>query len=652
MPSGIIKSRRHIMFKKLFVPGQIGSLKLANRMIVTSISTLTATDEGYATEQLMAYLERKAQGGWAMIITEYYAIAPHVGYFPRALGIWNEDLIKNHTELTGRVHKAGAKIAAQISHAGREIYPGHPRENAVSSSALKDVYGEFKPREMSIPEIKKIVSQFGDTARNLKQANFDAVEIYAAHGFLISNFLSKYTNHRTDEYGGSLRDRMRFLEEIVKDVRSKVGDDFPLLVRLSTKEFVPGGLSLAETRVIVKRMEELGIDAINCSQGIVTVSNNIVEPFQVGNAPFVDIAEEIKKIVSIPVITTGRINDADLAETTLLSGKSDFVGMARASLADPDLPKKVLAGRWDEIRHCIGCNQGCIGNNVRGEICRCMVNPEINREYQLDLTEAADKKNIVIIGGGIAGCEAAITAARKGHHVTLHEKSHRLGGTWLIASLPLSKGELVSLVKWQISEMKRLDININLNSTPTVEEIAALSPDKVIIATGSQPILPPVSGIKSRIVAQANQILTQDAPFGENVVVIGGGSVGVETAEYMAFCGSAVTIVEMRNEILPGLERETKIGLKEAIRHYRMDVIKSAKVVGIGDDYVAIEKNGRQITLDDIDTVVVAAGSRSVNILEAPLQQVGIATAVIGDAKQVRNGLAAMHEGYLAGYGA
>jgi pyruvate/2-oxoglutarate dehydrogenase complex dihydrolipoamide dehydrogenase (E3) component len=281
-----------------------------------------------------------------------------------------------------------------------------------------------------------------------------------------------------------------------------------------------------------------------------------------------------------------------------------------------------------------------------------MVNPEINREYQLDLTEAVDKKNIVIIGGGIAGCEAAITAARKGHHVTLHEKSNRLGGTWLIASLPLSKGELVSLVKWQISEMKRLGININVNSTPTVEEIVASSPDKVIIATGSQPILPPVSGIKSRIVAQANQILTQDAPFGENVVVIGGGSVGVETAEYMAFCGSAVTIVEMRNEILPGLERETKIGLKEAIRHYRMDVIKSAKVVGIGDDFVAIEKNGKQITLDDIDTVVVAAGSRSVNMLEAPLQQAGIATAVIGDAKQVRNGLAAMHEGYLAGYGA
>ncbi|CAI1115314.1 FAD-dependent oxidoreductase [Serratia quinivorans] len=639
------------MFKKLFTAGRIGELTLENRMIVTSISTLTATDEGYATEQLMAYLERKAQGGWAMIITEYYAIAPHVGFFPRALGIWNDDLIKNHSELTRRVHSAGAKIAAQISHAGREIYRDHPRENAVSSSALKDVYGEFRPREITLPEIKKIVSQYGDTAKNLKKANFDAVEIYAAHGFLISNFLSKYTNHRTDEYGGSLRDRMRFLEEIVKDVRSKVGADFPVLVRLSTKEFVPGGLSLAETRVIVKRMEELGIDAINCSQGIVTVSNNIVEPFQVGNAPFVDIAEEIKKIVSIPVITTGRINDADLAETTLLAGKSDFIGMARASLADPDLPKKVLAGRWDEIRHCIGCNQGCIGNNMRGEVCRCMVNPEINREYLLDLNPAVEKKNITIIGGGIAGCEAAIAAARKGHNVTLHEKSDRLGGTWLIASLPLSKGELVSLVKWQISEMKRLNIHLCVNSSPTVEEIVASCPDKVIIATGSQPILPPIKGIESKIVVQANKILTQDAPFGENVVVIGGGSVGVETAEYMAFCGSSITLVEMRNEILPGLERETKIGLKEAIRHYRMNVIKSAKVVGIGEDHVIIEKNGKQITLDEVDTLVVAAGSRSINLLETPLREAGLLTQVIGDAKQVRNGLAAMHEGYLAGYG-
>lgn len=210
----------------------------------------------------------------------------------------------------------------------------------------------------------------------------------------------------------------------------------------------------------------------------------------------------------------------------------------------------------------------------------------------------------------------------------------------------------MSLVKWQISEMKRLNITIKLNSAPEVEEIVALAPDKVIIATGSQPILPPVSGIERQSVVQANKILTQDAPFGENVVVIGGGSVGVETAEYMAFCGSSITIVEMRNEILPGLERETKIGLKEAIRHYRMDVIKSAKVVGIGDDYVAIEKNGKQIRLDDVDTVVVAAGSRSVNKLETPLNEAGILTHVIGDAKQVRNGLAAMHEGYLAGYGA
>lgn len=415
------------MYEKLFEPIKIGSIELKNRLFVPAMSTLTATAEGASTEQFIAYHERKAKGGWGFIITEYFGIAPYVGFFPRMLGIWNDELIESHRELTRRVHAAGAKIGAQISHSGRETFIAVSDENLVAPSPYMDVSGEKKPRELSVEEIKKIVSQYGDTARNLKKAGFDAVEIYAAHGYLISNFLSKYANKRTDQYGGCLENRMRFLLEIVKDTREKVGPDFPILVRLSTVEYVPGGLSIGETRVIAKKLEQAGVDAIDCSQGIFTVSQNIVEPMQIDNCVFVDNAEEIKKVVDIPVLTAGRINEACLAETVLLTGKADMVGMGKASLADPDFPKKVQEGRIEDIRYCIGCVQACIGGNMRGENCHCLVNPEIDREFELKPNPIKRKKKIYIEGGGIAGCEAAIVAAGSKPVNTLEAEVKDLG---------------------------------------------------------------------------------------------------------------------------------------------------------------------------------------------------------------------------------
>lgn len=638
------------MYERLFEPIKIGTMEVKNRLVVPAMSTLTATKEGASTEQFIAYHERKAQGGWGLIITEYYGVAPHVGFFPRMLGIWNDELVENHKELTRRVHKAGAKIAAQISHSGRETYIGESDENLVAPSPFMDVAGEERPRELTVEEIHKIVGQYGDTALNLKRAEFDAVEIYAAHGYLISNFLSKYANRRTDEYGGTLENRMRFLLEIIADVRAKVGPDFPILVRISTKEFVPGGLSMGETRVIVKKLEEAGVDAIDCSQGIFTVSNNIVEPMIMDNCVFVDNSEEIKKVVDIPVITAGRINEACLADSVLSTGKADLVGMGRASLADPDFPKKVKEGRLQEIRYCIGCVQACIGGNMRGENCHCLVNPEMDREFELPENPAKEVKNIWIAGGGVAGCEAAIVAARRGHHVTIYEKSDRLGGTWLIASLPPHKSELVTFVGWQRNELKRLGVTVKLNTELTPEMIKEGMPDEVVVSTGCKPFVPPIKGHDLPNVVQANDILLQNVRAGKNVVVMGGGSVGVETAEYLSLYGSNVTIVEMLDDILNGLERETMLMLRQIIKDRQMKVYTSSKVCEIKEDSVVLERKGKEITLEEIDTVVVAAGSRSVNTLEDQVKELGIPVHVIGDAKQVRNGLKAIYEGYMIGY--
>ncbi|WP_373163937.1 FAD-dependent oxidoreductase [Agathobaculum sp. Marseille-P7918] len=638
------------MYEKLFEPIKIGSMELKNRLFVPAMSTLTATPEGASTEQFIAYHERKAQGGWGFIITEYFGVAPYVGFFPRMLGIWNDELIESHKELTRRVHAAGAKIGAQISHSGRETYIAVSDENLVAPSPYMDVAGEKKPRELTVAEIKEIVSQYGDTARNLKKAGFDAVEIYAAHGYLISNFLSKYSNKRTDEYGGCLENRMRFLLEIIKDTREKVGPDFPILVRLSTREFVPGGISMGETRVIVKKLEQAGVDAIDCSQGIFTVSYNIVEPMQVDNCAFVDASEEIKKVVNIPVLTAGRINEACLAETVLLTGKADMVGMGRASLADPDFPKKVQEGRIEDIRYCIGCVQACIGGNMRGENCHCLVNPELDREFELKPNPVAKRKKIFIAGGGVAGCEAAIVAAQRGHDVTLFEKSDKLGGTWLIAALPLYKSELLTFVGWQKHELAKLHVKIELNTELTKEMIAQHQPDEVIVATGCKPFIPNIPGHDMPHVVQANDVLQQNVRCGKNVVVLGGGSVGVETAEYIAWFGSNVTIVEMREDILIGCERETMLMLRQGIKENGIQVYTDSKVCEIGEGTVTLERKGKKIVLEEVDHVVVAAGSKPVNTLEAEVKELGIPVRVIGDSKQVRNGLHAILEGYMAGY--
>lgn len=472
------------MYDALFQPIKIGTMEVKNRLVVPAMSTLTATPEGACTEQFIAYHERKAQGGWGLIVTEYYGVAPNVGFFPRMLGIWNEELIENHRQLTKRVHAAGAKIAAQISHAGRETYIGVTDENLVAPSPYRDVDAEQKPRELTIDEIHDIIGKYGDTALNLKKAGFDAVEIYAAHGYLVSEFLSKYSNRRTDEYGGCLENRMRFLLEIIEDVKKKVGEEFPIMVRISTMEYVPGGLSIAETRVLAKKLQDAGVAAISCSQGIFTVSQNIVEPMMFDHCAFVDNAEEIKKVVDIPVITAGRINEACFAESVLLSGKADLIGMGRASLADPDFPKKVQEGRLEDIRYCIGCVQGCIGGNMRGENCHCLVNPELDREYELHIEPAKQKKKILIAGGGVAGCEAAIVAAQRGHEVILCEKSDHLGGTWLIASLPPHKSELVTFVGWQKHELKKLGVEIRYQTEVTKELIEQIQPDHVIVTTG------------------------------------------------------------------------------------------------------------------------------------------------------------------------
>jgi 2,4-dienoyl-CoA reductase-like NADH-dependent reductase (Old Yellow Enzyme family)/pyruvate/2-oxoglutarate dehydrogenase complex dihydrolipoamide dehydrogenase (E3) component len=637
------------MYEKIFEPAKIGSLELKNRIIVTPLSTVMANEDGSPSEKYIRYIEEKAKGGFGLIVSEYYVVQPKAGLFTRCFNISSEELIKKHSEITKRVHAAGGKISAQINHGGRQIRKEIFGKELIAPSSVRDFAMRELPRELTIEEIHDLIEAYGDTALNLKKAGFDGVEIYGCHGFLVAQFLSRASNKRTDEYGGSLQGRCRFVVEVIQNIRKKVGTDFPVTIRISTEEFVPGGLTLEENKAIAVILENAGVDAISCSKGVFITGENIAPPNMLEHAGYLNNAAEIKKVVNIPVIFAGRVNDPSFAESILRSGKADFVGMARASLADPQFLNKAKEGRLDDIQYCIGCNQGCIGSVFNGMHLRCLVNPLIGREDELDVKPAEVQKKVMVIGGGIAGCEAALMAAKRGHAVTLYESESKLGGQWNLAGMPPGKTELLSLLTWQKRRLNKYGVKVVLNTHMTVDMVQAEKPDEVIIASGGTPFTPPINGIEQSHVVSANDVLSGKEFFGKHVVVIGGGLVAAETAEFIATYNSKVTMIELADEILKGMDHHNRNVLIRNLKHQEVEMHTSSTVTEIQSDAVLYEYKGKQYKVEDVNTVVVAIGSRPLNELESSLKAAGISTKVIGDAAKVRNGLHAVYEGFMAG---
>lgn len=497
--------------------------------------------------------------------------------------------IESHRKLTERVHAAGGKIAAQIYHAGRETSSAVTGVQPVAPSAVREPSMPETPRELTIPEIHTLVEQFGDCAKRAKAAGFDAVEVHGAHGYLAGAFASPLSNKRSDEYGGTIRNRARFGMEIIRNIKEKCGKDYPVLYRISSVEYVPGGLDIEESKVIARLMEEAGADCIQCSQGVYASTHTIIPPSVFPRAGYVEHAAEMKKAVQIPVIAVGRINDVEIAESVLQSKKADLVTMARASLADPELPNKVLKGRGDEVIRCIGCLQGCIGENGKGNGIRCLVNPLTGMEDEYDLTPAEKAKQVLVIGGGIAGCEAAISAALKGHKVTLIEKNDRLGGQWIPASVPIGKSEFTSFLCWQKSMLEKMHVQILLNTTADAELIKLYEPDTVIIATGSRPFIPPIQGADQDFVVAAHDVLLGKTEPGNRVVVIGGGLVGAETADMLGQQCEQVTIIEMLPQIMKDGEAAPTKYMKERFFQNGVQIHTSTKLLEIGDHTVTAE---------------------------------------------------------------
>ena len=634
----------------VFTPGKIGTLELPNRLVVSAMSSHMGNPDGTPNENVNAYLVAKVKGGWGLVFTEDLGITEDAGSDPVVGSLWNDSQIPAWSETVRQVHEAGGLMGAQLYHAGRQrsltAYSTHP----VAPSALKEPAVPYVPRALTIPEIHDLVKAFAEAAERAKECGFDCIEIHGAHGYLINQFMSTFSNKRTDEYGGTLANRMRFPLEIVAAIREKVGPDYPVLFRFNTCDYVEGGIELPEAIVMAKMLEEAGVDALHCTQGMFASKQAIIAPGFVPVMHYAENAAAIKSAVKIPVLAVGRYNDIYMSEAMLRDEKADFIVMARASLADPELPNKAKAGKIDEIIHCIGCNQGCTGETAVGNPVNCIANPHTCRELQYDLSPVATPKKVFVAGAGVSGLAAAYGAAERGNHVTVFEASDEIGGQWLAAMTPPGKSEYASLILNYRNQLKKYNAEIRLNTPLTREIVEQEKPDAVIIATGSTPMFLPIPGLDNRdYVKTALEVLRGKTLYGKRVVVAGGGMTGAETAVFLGVQGCDVTMIEMAPDIITDAVAQPRACLLEHLRKYGVKVHTNTKLTKVTEGTIYAEEYGEPIEFKHIDMLVNAMGVRSYNPLSEELKDCGCKVVVVGDASSTKNGYKNIREGFNAG---
>lgn len=637
------------MFKKIFESGKIGNLEIKNRMVVPPMLTEYANEDGSINERFIRYYEEKAKGDFGFIIVEDTAVERRGAGFMNLPGIWNDELAEKHKELTKRVKSYGAKVAIQLYHAGREGSSAvNGGEQIIAPSAIQDPTNLELPHELTNSEVKELVEKFAMAAKRAKEAGYDAVELHGAHGYLINQFVSPYSNKRTDEYGGTFMNRLRFPLDIIKRAKELVGDDFPITYRITADEMVEGGLTINDTKIIVPILESAGIAAIHVSASVYKSGYWASAPTTAISTPFVKYAKEIKKVVkSIPVIAVNKINTPFIAESILEQGQADFVSMGRASIADPHLPKKVKEGKLDDIVYCIGCWQGCQGMIAKQKPVTCLVNPMVGKEAEYTIEKAEIRKKVMVIGGGVAGMQAAIIASKRGHDVSLYEKADKLGGQWLLAAIPPGKDPLNMFTVWQKYQLNNNKVKVFTGIEVTKDLIEEINPEHIIIATGATAIIPKIKGIELSHVVKANDILEGKVLMQNNAVIIGGGLVGAEVGEHFGEHVEGVTVIEMGSEIAKGMDMAPKVFLMKHLKDTQVKLLTNARVIEIKENVVIIEKDGK---IEEIlaRQVVIAIGSKSEKKLEAMIADKYKYT-VIGDANKVGRALEAVEMGHVVG---
>jgi 2,4-dienoyl-CoA reductase-like NADH-dependent reductase (Old Yellow Enzyme family)/thioredoxin reductase len=632
-------------FRKLLQPGKIGRLALPNRMVMASMGTRLAGVWGEVNDATLEWYARRARGGVGLVTVEATHVA--AALFPvrgviRMLRADDDCYCPGLSALAEIVHQAGARISIQLSvgraaSAGSLWMPGLGDIQDTPGMAPSPVTfpGGMKPREMTIEEIRQTIELFGKAAARVKKVGFDAVELHAHFHSIPGCFLSPLFNKRTDEYGGSFENRLRFVLEIIGSMRQRVGPGFPLMVKYSIDEYVPGGRDLNDGLAIAQRFEQAGVDAIVVSQGQAGSKQVPYAPLYWPEGYMVPLAEALKKVVKLPVIVGGGLGDPVRAEQVLAEGKADFISMGRPLIADPDLPRKVRQGRIREIRHCIGDNW-CFEIFGKSEM-RCTLNAAAGREVRYGEVKPAErKKKVVIVGAGPAGMEAARVAGLRGHQVLLYEKRKALGdGQLALASAAPHKGILQSISVYYGEAFKELpNVKVRLGKEATVETILKGKPDTVIIATGGKSFIPDIPGVDRRHVVTAFDVLANKAEIeGKTVVVCGGNAVGCETASYLAKRNNRVTIVEMMESIGADIEMTSLSALRDELQRDNVTIVTGEKVDAFTESGVAVtDHKGNRTVLPDM--AVLALGVAPVNDLATELAGKVEEIYSIGDARK------------------
>jgi 2,4-dienoyl-CoA reductase-like NADH-dependent reductase (Old Yellow Enzyme family)/thioredoxin reductase len=640
-------------FNATFKQMKVRNVLIKNRMIIPPMGCNTCDLEGNMDQDTIDYYEARARGGYGLIIVEVTTIQKHSKAVPNELTIHDDKYIPGFKKLVDVIHKYGCPAMLQLHHAGRQSHSSFLGDTPVSSSSIPCPKYKDTPRELSTQEVYEVINAYIAAAKRAQQAGFDGVELHAAHGYILHQFMSPRSNKRTDEFGGGFEGRTYIMKLIIEGIKRECGEDFPVSVRLSCIEGSAGGFTENAGFVHARLIESYGADMLDITSGSYGEYELLIRPPDQDPAYLLKYVKQIKEKASVPVAIVGRFADAQIIDYVLANGYADMVAVGRQSICDPDLPNKMMVGNPLEYIPCLSCSNRCQAfhqerfDSIGDYGFSCVVNPLGTNRSFMRYGKTDTPKKVVIIGSGPAGLEAAWIAAERGHDVSLFEKAPRAkaGGQFYVAAFPPYKQTISSVIAHYLYMCEKNGVKMVFDKEADEAFIKQQNPDVLIVATGSTPIKPNFTGSDKIRCDQANDVLTGIAPpIDGNVLIIGGGEVGVETADFCTDYSTKVTVVEMRSSIAPEMN---SVSLKTMLKRFHdggiVDLHTDTKVIEITSDGAICEHNGEKISFVGYNRVVLAVGSRSYN----PFSNAGSLAKevyVIGDAKKARSASEAFFE--------
>jgi 2,4-dienoyl-CoA reductase-like NADH-dependent reductase (Old Yellow Enzyme family)/thioredoxin reductase len=625
------------ILKHLFSPVQVGTMTAKNRLMMSAMSINFGVDEnGYVTDQLTEYMVARARGGAGMALVGGGGIHPSGAELPDLPALWDDGCIPALKKMVEAVRPFDCRLGVQLMHGGRQTY--HEEKVAPSPIPAPAVVKGI-PKELTVEEIRELVAAFGDAARRCRDAGFDFIELHGAHGYLINQFLAPNANRRTDPYGGSFDNRIRFLLELMRDISKKCGPDFPVGIRINGEDYIDNGWTLDEALRLAPVLEAEGAAYLHVSAGVYGSSQLTIPSMYVKHGCFIHLAEAVKAVVSIPVVAVGRVKSPELADRILKEGRADIMAMGRALIADPDLPNKALAGDLADIRPCIGCCLGCIHAVLALEPGSCVVNPQVGREYLLETDDRAETpKTVLVVGAGPAGMAVARTAAMRGHRVTVCEEKGQVGGLLRLAAIPPGRAEIQDILVFLSRELEKLDVALRLNTPLDKALLDEIEPAVVVLASGSMPDMPIIKGLfkTDMDLCTVTEVL-EGKIVGDRVIVLGGNQAGLVLADFLAEKGKEVVVLNRRRHFAEEMSANDRFYLRERLKTADIKLYKQVAIKSFSPRGVIFTHKGLDETLDGYDAVVVAEAMTPVREAKNILKKRNVEVHVIGDAKSPRN---------------